>query len=185
MREFVGSAIIAVVYLCIAVIIFAPTIYMGWLYWIGRKLSGKARGMLRLAMLTFIINGMVAYFLMHFAFNYFLTAKMAEWDAMTRTTMHNAVASQKSFFSSHGRYYPVGPVRGPYNDGHGLSVSKDVILEVVPRWEKQSGGESIEVYAVHVLAKDLMISSEDGRVERARDSPENVKMKERLFNSVR
>lgn len=185
MRQILGTAIVAIVYLCMIIIVFAPTIYMGWVYWISRKFAGKTRDAFRLVLVTFLVNAMIAYLLVHFAFNYFLKAKMAEWDALARVTVENAVASQRNYFKIHGSYYPVGPIRGPYRDEHGLTVAKDVILEVVPRWDKQQGGESVEIYAVHVFANELFLSSKDGKIERARDSPEMVKLKQRLFNSVR
>ncbi len=75
LREIIGSSIIALVYLCLLVIIFAPTLYAVWFYIIGRRISVKSRGLLRIAVTTFCINVVIAYFLFRLAFDYFLPSK--------------------------------------------------------------------------------------------------------------
>jgi hypothetical protein len=75
LREIIGTSIIALVYLCLLVIIFAQTLYALWFYIIGRRISAKSRGLLRIALTTFCINAVIAYFLFRLAFDYFLSTK--------------------------------------------------------------------------------------------------------------
>lgn len=72
LREFITTSIIALVYVCLIVIVFAPTIYAVWFYIIGRRISAKSQGLLRIAVYTFCINAVVAYFLFRLAFDYLL-----------------------------------------------------------------------------------------------------------------
>ncbi len=102
-REIVGTVLVALVYFCFLVVIFGPTIYAVWLYVMGRKVKGKARGLLRLAYLTFFINLVVAYFLVKLAFECFLTTKVAEWQSLTTATIHSAVAAEERFFKTRGK----------------------------------------------------------------------------------
>lgn len=185
-REIVGTGIVGLVYLFCLIVIFSPTVYVCWLYVIGRKVGGKAKGLARLSCLTFAINLMVAYFLVKLAFEGFLVNKVTEWQNATIAAIGSAVTAEKRFFRSHGRYYEVGPVRGPYEDQYGLSVKQDVILEVVPSWDKELKKETFRVYAVHVLAKRLMECSQNATpASAAPASPENEKIKSRLFDSVK
>lgn len=185
-REIVGTALVALVYFCCLVVIFGPTIYVTWLYVMGRKVKGKARGLLRLAYLTFFINLVVAYVLVKLAFECFLTTKVAEWQKLTTETVLSAVAAEERFFKSQGKYYAVGPVRGPFRDQHGLAVDKDVILEVAPSWDNRLKRETFRAYAVHILAKKLVQSTRDGKVQQpSTDSTESRQIKSRLFNSVK
>ncbi|MBI5568902.1 MAG: hypothetical protein HY914_03065 [Desulfomonile tiedjei] len=180
------SILLGTVYLCLIVLVFSPTLYVLWLYVIGRRVSIKANGLLKLTVTTFIINAIVAYFMAHLAFDYLLTAKMAEWQGMARTSLDKAILSQERFFSSHRRYYAVGPVRGPYKDEYGLLVEKDVILEVVPAWDSHSNSETFQAYAVHIVSRDLLHATKDGKVRQSlRDSEESTRIKAKLFNSVR
>jgi hypothetical protein len=185
-REIVGTGIVGLVYLCCLIVIFGPTVYVCWLYVIGRKVGSKARGLARLSCLTFAINLVVAYFVIKFAFEGFLINQVAQWQNATSAAIGSAVAAEKRFFRFHGRYYAVGPVRGPYNDQHGLSVNKDVILEVVPSWDKDLKRETFQVYAVHVLVKRLMEGSRNGNMAQASpESQEHQKIKSRLIDSVK
>jgi hypothetical protein len=185
-REIVGTGIVGLVYFCCLIVIFSPTIYVCWLYVIGRKVEGKARGLGRLSCLTFAINLMVAYFLIKLAFEGFLVNKVAEWQNVTVAAIGSAVAAEKRHFQSHGKYYAVGPVRGPYSDQYGLSVNADVILEVVPSWDSALKRETFRVYAVHVLAKKLIEGSGDGKVAQAPpESRESQTITSKLFNSVK
>jgi len=185
-REIVGIVLIAVVYFFCVVVIFGPTIYVLWLYVIGRKVAGKARGLLRLTYLTFFINLVVAYFLVKLAFECFLTTKVAEWQNLTTSTILSAVSAEERFFKSQGKYYAVGPVRGPFSDQHGLSVEKDVILEIAPSWDTHLKRETFRAYAVHVLTKRLVQSNKDGKVEHpSAESTEARRVTSRLLNSVK
>jgi hypothetical protein len=185
-QEIIGTTVIFLVYLCAVIVVFSPTVYVVWLYVVGRQVSQKTSGLRKLALITLAINIVVAYLLVKLAFDFFLTSKVEQWQASTRSTISNAVVSQERFFRSHGRYYPVGPVRGPYRDDHGLVVEKDVILQVIPRWDKESRTESFHAYAVHVIAKRLLSASRNGKVEQPpADSDEAVQMRSKLFGSVR
>jgi len=185
-REIVGTVLVGMVYVCGLVIVFGPTLYVVWLYVIGRKVEGKAQGLLRMAYLTFFVNLVVAYFLMKLAFEGFLTTKVAEWHDLTVATVVSAVASEERFFRSHGRYYGIGPVRGPFRDQNGLSVGTDVILEVVLSWDHSLKRETFQAHAVHVLAKKLVHGKQGGKLEQpAAESAESLAIKSRLFNSVK
>jgi hypothetical protein len=168
------------------IVVFAPTIYAVWFYFMGRKVQIKSRGLLRIAILTGCANIIVAYFLIHLAFDYFLASKVAEQEALTRQTMQNAIVSQQRFFAAHGRYYPVGPVRGPYQNDLGLTVDKDVILEVVPHWDKAKAQETFQAHALHVWGKGLLLNAKEGKVEKApSDSEVSAMVRSKLLNSVK
>jgi hypothetical protein len=185
-REIIGILIIALIYFCLLIVVFTPTIYAVWFYVMGRKVQIKCRGLLRIAILTGCANVIVAYFLMHLAFDYFLTSKVAEQEALTMQTMNNAIASQQKFFAAHGRYYAVGPVRGPYRNDLGLTVDKDVILEVVPQWDKAKAKETFQAYALNVWGKSLLLKTAEGKVEKApADSEVAAMVRSKLLNSVK
>jgi hypothetical protein len=184
--DIIGILIIALIYFCLLIVVFAPTIYAVWFYLMGRKVQIKSRGLLRIAILTGCANVIVAFFLIHLASDYFLASKVAEQEALTMQTMHNAIDSQQKFFAAHGRYYPVGPVRGPYHNDLGLTVDKDVILEVVPQWDKAKAQETYHAYAMHVWGKGLLLSAKGGKVEKAPlNSEVSAMIKSKLLNSVK
>jgi hypothetical protein len=186
-RDVIGIGVIVLVYVCLFVIIFAPTIYAVWFFVVGRKMAVKSKGrLLRSALVTFCINLILAYFLVHFGFDYFVTSRISEMDAAAGQAVKNAVASEERFYAKHGRYYAVGPVRGPYEDDHGLVVEKDIVLEVVPVWDKDKGADAFQVYAVHVWGQSLLARTKDGKVEKAPpDSEEAARVKARLLRSVK
>lgn len=185
-RDAIGIVIIALIYLCLLIVVFSPTIYAVWFYLIGRKVHLKSKGLLRIAVLTACINTVVAFFLLHLAFDYLLATKVAEREALALQTMRNAIVSQQKFFASHGRYYPVGPVRGPYHNDEGLTVAKDVILEVIPQWDKARAQETFQAYALDVWGKGLLLNTKDGQVEKApADSEVSAMVKSKLLNSVK
>ncbi|HTY24169.1 MAG TPA: hypothetical protein VMC85_13635 [Desulfomonilaceae bacterium] len=185
-RDIVGLGIVALVYLCFIIVIFAPTIYAAWLYLVTRKFTTKRKGMARLLLYTFVINAIIAYFLAHLAFNYFLGTKTEERESSVTATMQSAVASQKNFFASHGRYYNVGPVRGPYQNEYGLNVEKDVILFITPTWDKQLQRDNFQAYAVHVWGKTPLESTNDGKLKKLpADSEESIQIRSKLLNSVK
>lgn len=182
--DYIGLALILLVYVCLFIIVFSPTLYAAWFYFISRQVAVKRKGLLRITVTTFCINVIVAYFLVHLAFDYFLVSKVAEKDALAQEAVVQAVASENRFFADRGRYYSFGPVRGPYVDNRGLTVPKDVILEVVPKRNKSTGSEAFEVYALHVWGVSLLVATADGKVERApTDSPEYSQVRERLLKN--
>jgi hypothetical protein len=186
-KEIVSVSLIVLVYLCLLIVMFAPTLYALWLYILGKKVKVNSRGLLRTTLTTFLVNAIVVYFVAHLAFGYLLPRQVAEKDALAAKAVENAVDSQKRYFAAHGRYYAVGPVRGPYRDEQGLVIDKDVILQVVPGWEKTGGGhETFEAYAVHVWGRGVALAKGDGSVLNAPpDAEESVRMRAKLLNSVR
>jgi hypothetical protein len=186
MRDIIGFGIIALVYLCFLILIFTPTIYAAWLYLVARKLTTKRKGVTKLLLYTFCVNVIIAYFVAHLAFDYFLGAKSAEKENSVTLTMQNAVASQNKYFTKYGRYYAVGPVRGPYKDEYGLHVEKDVILYVTPKWDKGSQRESFQAYAIYFWSKGVVEGGDDGKLKKLPpDSEESVRMRFKLLNSVK
>jgi len=181
-----ASIIIVACYLCLAIILFAPSLYAGWFYVVSRKVPGRSKRMLRIAVSTFAINLIFAFFLFHLAFDYFLPSKDAERDAMAMEAVRNAVASQERSYASRGRYYSVGPVRGPYEDEFGLKLENDVIVQVLPSWDKVAGKDSFRVYAVHVWGTKVLVCDKDGRsVREEPDEAKAAKVRGRLFRSVK
>lgn len=185
-RDIVSVGVIVLVYVCLFVVVFTPTIYAVWLYAVSRKVKINRKGLLRVTLTTLCINCVMAYFLIHLASDYFLTTKVAEKDALAAQTLQNALDSQAKFFELHGRYYPVGPVRGPYRDDHGLAVGKDVILLVEPRWDQNKGREALEAYALHIWGKSLLTSTADGKVKPTPDESEYfIRLRRKMISSVR
>lgn len=186
-RDVVGIAIIVLVYACLIVIVFAPTLYAAWFYVVGRKMALKSKARLfRTALVTFCFNLVLAYLLFHVGFHYFLTPEINQNDDIAGQALKNAVVSEEKFHASHGRYYAVGPIRGPYRDDHGLVVEKDVILEIAPVWDKDRGIETFQAHAMHVWGRSLLTSKNDGKVEKASlDSEQAARIKAKLLNSVR
>jgi hypothetical protein len=181
-----GIVIIGLVYFCLFILAFSPTLYTGWIYLVSRKVSAKKKGPLKILLSTFCVNLIVVYFIVHLLFDYFLVAKVAEMESLVQSTMQNAIASQQKYFAAHGRYYPVGPVRGPYQDEHGLNVEKDVILEVEPKWDKSGHRETFNAYAVHRWGRHLLFSTKDGKVEQASPGSElETRMRSKLIQSVK
>lgn len=186
LQEIVIYCVLALVYFCLLIVIFSPSIYAIWLYIVSRRVKIRRAGALKIAVTTFCINALLAYFVIHLAFDYFLTTKVAEKDALAGQTLRNAVVSQKKFFQSYGRYYSVGPVRGPYQDGQGLTVEKDVILFIEPHWDKARGREAFNAYALHVWGKSLLTSSEDGKVRAAPDESDYFdRLRKKMILSVK
>ena len=163
-RDMVGVAIIILVYACFVIIIFSPTLYAAWLYIVGRRMKLKSTRLLRTALITFLMNLVLAGLLVHLGFDYFLPSSIKEKDAIAGQAVENAMLSEEKFHASHGRYYPVGPIRGPYRNEQGLVVEKDVILEVVPVWDKERGIETFQAFALHVWGRSLFRNTKDGKV---------------------
>ena len=180
------TTVVVIFYICLGIVVFAPTIYAFWFYVISRRMPFKRKGMLRIALTVLVINGVVAYFLFQLAFNYFLVSQVAKKDAVALSAVKTAVASEQSFFRSHGRYYAVGPVRGPYEDKHGLNIQEDVILQVVPLWDSTTGREAFEAYAVHVLGRKVSMVRKDGTIVQAPvESDEVSGIRAKLVRSVK
>lgn len=180
------TAVVVIFYFCLGIVLFAPTLYAFWFYLMGRKMPVKRKGLLKAAVTTFAINLVLAYFLFHLAFDYFLVSQVAEKDAIALAAVRSAVSSQQKFFASHGRYYAVGPVRGPYQDKYGLNIPDDVILQVIPIWDKDAGRETFEAYATHALGRRVSTVKEDGTIVQAPiESGEASLIRKRLVKSVK
>ncbi|GEM_PF-645223 len=187
LASILGIALIALFYFCMFIILFTPTIYAIWIYIVGRKVTGKTKGLLNTILTTFIINAVVVYLVTHLAFDHFVTSKLQEKDAIAMNAVRSAIVSQKSYRGSHGRYYIVGPVRGPYKDEHGLEVPLDVIIQVTPNSEQAgSKSASFRVYAIHVWGNTVATNNMDGTVAGLPpDSKEATKLRSRLLNAVK
>jgi len=185
-KSVLANIVIIITYVCLVIIAFSPSLYAAWMYLISRKIPLKNKGLLRIALSTFCINAIIVYFLAHLAFDYFLTARIAAVDKLAADTIRNAITSQHAFFSKHGRYYSIGPVKGPYSDQYGLRVEKDVILYAEPHWDKTSQTETFQVYALHAWGKSLLFSTKNGDVEEIiPDSELSRQMRSKLINSVK
>ena len=186
LRDIIAFGIIALVYLCFLILIFTPTIYAAWLYLVARKLTTKRKGVTKLLLYTFCINAIIAYFVAHLAFDYVVGAKSAEKENSVTLTVQNAVASQNKYFAKHGRYYAVGPVRGPYKNEYGLNVEKDVILYITPKWNKDSQRESFQAYATYFWDRGVVEGGSGGKLKKLPpDSAESLRIRSKLLNSVR
>jgi len=180
-----GIAIILLCYVCLAIIVFAPTLYAVWFYVVSCKIRGESRGLPRTALSVFLVNAVFAYLLLSLASQHFLPASAAENAAGATAAVQTAIASQKHFFDLHGRYYPVGPVRGPYKDEYGVAVEKNVILEVTPVPDKKRGEESFEAYAIHIWGRKVVSGNPDRGAGVSLDPEEANRIRARLFNSVK
>jgi len=184
--DIVWIAIIVLVYFCIAIVVFTPSLYVIWFYLISRKVSLRSKGLLKTALMTLAVNLVLAYFLFHLGSEYILTQKLDESDALAETTLRNAIRSQENFRAVHGRYYSVGPIRGPYRDENGLTVEKDVILQVVPVWDKKMGKQAFEAHAVHVWGQSVLANTMDGKIERTpTELEQSAQLKAKLLRSVK
>lgn len=187
MIEYIAlTTVVVIFYICLGIVVFAPTIYAFWFYVISRKMPVKRKGLLRIALTTLVINGVVAYFLFQLAFHYLLVSKVAERDAIALSAVRTAVVSQQNFFASHGRYYSVGPVRGPYEDENGLKIEKDVILQVVPVWDEAAERDAFQAYATHVHGRNVCVVKLDGTIVQAPpESAEVFGIRAKLVRSVK
>jgi len=184
-QSLVNWSIIIVCFACLTIIVFAPSIYAGWFYLISRRVGAKSKKTLSATLTTFAINLILAYALFHLGVDYFFTAKVVARDSAAREAVESAVRAQKKFFDSHGRYYAVGPVRGPYKDEYGLSVKKDVILQVEPEWDKERARDSYRANALNVWGRAVIVRRTDGRVVTLDpDSEKAEKIRRKLVRSV-
>ena len=185
-QDIIGVLVIVLVYVCVFIVVFSPTLYAFWIYLVSRKVKMKRKGLLGTALTTLCINLVLAYFAFHLAVDYFLVAKVAEKDALAAKALRTALVSQQKYYDLHGRYYSVGPVRGPYKDDHGLSVDEDVILLVEPHWDRKRKAETFRAYALHVWGRDLVTTTQDGRVTPlSKDSSKSGSIRSKLINSTK
>ncbi len=173
-------------YLCLAVIVFSPSIYAVWFYLVGARTRGNKSRLLNGAIAVFIVNATLAYVVFQLVFGHFLPARVAEKDALAAEAVDSAIRSQERCFSSKGHYYPVGPIRGPYRDEFGLDVQKDVILQVETLWDGAAGKEVFRAYAVHVWGEHVVERDGNGQVASSPLDSERVSLiKSKLIKSVK
>jgi hypothetical protein len=186
LKYYLGLSVIVLVYFCLLVIAFSPTLYAVWIYIVGAKVKLRKKSMGRVVLSTLLINLIFVYFAFHLMFEVLLPNKVAEIDGLVSRTLENAMAAEKNFFGAHGRYYAVGPVRGPYTDENGLKVEKDVIVQVEPHWDKVAQKESFKAYGVHVFGKKVFVSANDDKVQDAASDAElSARIRSKLINSVK
>jgi hypothetical protein len=182
----IGIIIIGLVYLCLAILLFAPTIYAVWIYVIGRKVKLRRRNPLNSLLSTVLINLIIVYVIFHFGFGSLAPSILAETDNLALQTMKDAIVCERKHFDKHGRYFSVGPVKGPYDDENGVKVPRDVILMIEPYWNKSHGKEDISAYAMHVWGKNVAHGDALGNLEStSRDSQSVSQVKSKLLNSTR
>jgi hypothetical protein len=186
LQTVVAGMIIVLCYVCIGIIVFAPTIYAVWFYVVSRKVSTYRGKLLKTAMSTFAVNAVAAYLLFYLAIDLFLVPNLAAKDEAARRTVEQAIQLQEKHFAAHGKYNPVGPVRGPYEDDSGLIVPKDVIIEIAPAWDKHAGRDTFRAHAVHVWGEKAVLRRGDGAVvEAPAGSTEAEAIRGKLIRSVK
>jgi uncharacterized membrane protein (GlpM family) len=182
----VGIALIAIVYICLGIIILAPTIYLAWFYVVSRKIRGVGKVSLRSLILTFIANAIIGYFIFFLIHNWLYVPSVTSNDTIAREMMDKTIAAQNVFYEKHGRYYEVGPVRGPYSGPNGLKLEKNVIVEVTRKWDKSRNKESFQAYGIHLWGDKLYTGDPKGISEEVyADSTQAASIRSRLIESTR
>lgn len=186
LQQTIGLIVLLICYVCFAVIVFSPTIYVAWLYVASRRTPSEAPVRPRILVSTLVVNAILGYLLAYLAYDYFVITQVAEQDATAVAAVREAIESERRYFAAQGRYYEVGPVRGPYENEHGLKVSANVILEVVSGWDAQEEKETFQAYAAHVRGRKAVQGGPDGNVEQiAPDSARAFSIRSKLINSVK
>ncbi len=187
LQQLIVISVQVIIFLCLAVIVFAPSIFAVWFFLVGKRLSqGRKKKSLRPVISVVAINLMVAYALYHLTFDYIVVARTAQKDALARQAVESVIESELRYYKSHGRYYALGPVRGPYEDRHGASVAEDVILQVTPHWSEAASRNSFKAAAVHVWGSRIITGDAEGRVrELDPETKEAEEIRGKLLRSVR
>jgi hypothetical protein len=185
-QEIFGILLLIAVYACVAVIVFSPTLFAGWLYLIARKLPKTGSRLLRTLLTVFTVNLIVAAILFRFFADYVLPISVAEKDKSAMEALKSAESSQERRHSARGAYSAVGPLRGPYTDEFGLVVAKNVIIMVEPVWDSKRERDSFLAVALHVWGSAVAVRERDGTVSlKPGDSPDAEKLRGKLLRSVR
>ena len=111
--------IIVIVYACLAIIVFSPTIFAGWFYLVSRRIARRKAPVPTSLFTTFAINLLVALFLSRLAFYQFVSKSVSENDALAAWSLGSAVQSEIEYHSRSGRYYSEGPVTWPIQERSG------------------------------------------------------------------
>jgi hypothetical protein len=185
MQEIAGIIILTTVYVCLAVIVFAPSLFAGWLYLISRKLPKTGTRFFRTFLTTLAVNLIVAVVLFRVAADYLLPVAVAGNDASAMESLATAVASQERRKAALGAYEAIGPVRGPYADDFGLVINKDVVLMVEPVWDGKHGRNTFLVFALHVWGSAVAVRDQDGTIGfKPGDSRDAEMLRGKLLRSV-
>jgi hypothetical protein len=188
-EKIITTVIVGIFYICLTVVLFAPSLYAGWFYYLSRKLAKKKprKKMLQSVMTTFLINLALVYALYSLMFNYILPSQIQAKNRMAKNAIQSVEESQEEFYSKHGRYYMLGPVRGPYTDPHGLEVGENVIIQAAPKWTEDSPPEeTFEAYAIHVWGNTAFVRKPDGTIKKLNgDSPAVEGLRSKLIRSVK
>jgi hypothetical protein len=189
-ERIITTIILGIFYICLMVILFFPSIYAGWFYYIGRKMpvkSPKKKKMLQSVLTTFLINLALVYAFYSVMFKYILPSQIQAKDNLARQAIESVEKSQRKFYSEHGRYYMIGPVRGPYSDPHGLKVSENVIVQVIPKWTPEaSPEETYKAYAIHVWGDAAFVRKPDGTVSTLNNDSRRLKnLRSKMIRSVK
>ncbi len=187
LKTILTTSLVALVYLCLFVIFFSPSIYAFWIYLVGRKVKFKKTGrMLRTALTALMVNILVVCVLVHAAFNFVVPKKVADMEKLIDHSITNAKAAQEKFFAANGRYYSLGPVRGPFKDAYGAAVEENVVVQVEPVWKVGEPKESFQAYAVHMWTDKVLAASTDSNGPQVVTDPElQAKIRSRLIHSVK
>lgn len=182
----IGVSIIILIYLCIAVILFAPSIYVISIYVIGRKAKLKKQGNLKVVLSTCCINLLIVYLLYQIAFHAIVPQKVAEYDELVRKSVKSAAQAEELNFQKTGTSYDIGPFKGPLNDKNGLVIEKDVILRTDPEWDKNSNKQTFVTLALHLWGDIVMRSVQGGPIERISSKDQTgSQLRSKLLNSVK
>lgn len=186
LQEIAGILILVAVYACLGVIIFAPSLFAGWLYLIGRKLPKSGSRVFRIFLMTVALNLIIAAGLYRVVSDYLLPIANAGNDASAMESLRSAVVSQEKRKAARGAYQAVGPVRGPFADNFGLVVNKDVVLMAEPVWDSKKQRQTFVVVALHVWGDSVAMREGDGSIGfKPGESPETESLRGKLLRSVR
>ena len=185
-QDIVGITLIVIVYICLGIIILAPTIYLAWFYVVSRKIRGVGKVSIRSLILTFIANAIIGYFIFFLIHSWLYVPAVTSNDTIAREMMGRTIAAQKAFYKTHGRYYEVGPARGPFSEPNGLKIEKNVIVEVIRKWDKSRKKESFRAYGMHIWGDKLFTADTQGISEESHaDSTQAASIRSKLIESTR
>jgi hypothetical protein len=185
-QDILGFVVLGVVYVCLAIIVFAPTMYAFWFYLVGRRVSGPGKRFPYTVITVFLLNLLFAYVLGHLAFTYLIQPGVDRANSQAMQAVKSAIAAQEKYHAVHGRYYSLGPVRGPHTGKHGTVVEEDVVLRVEPTWIEDKGQDGFVAQAIHVWGRGAVVAtSEKGPWLQPADSTEAQLIRAKLMSSVK
>jgi hypothetical protein len=186
MKYLIGFAVLTIVYLCLIIIAFAPTLYMVWIFILDRKIKLNQPRIRRHLIVTGCVNLALVVGIYSLAMYYVLPSKVAELDTTVQCALKSALAAENAYFQLHGKYYAFGPVRGPYTDAHGVTVDENVIIQVEPHWESNTGHPTFEAHALNVWGQNVFGARPSGKEPEVIADPElRAGIRSKLINSVK